>query len=162
MIGAPKVRLILDNGDQKGVVTRQEALELARKAGLDLVEVSPNVSPPVCKILNFGKYRYEMSKKMAQSKKNQHRQKVKEIKLRVGTGAADLEVKLKNVLRFLEDGDRVKLSLRFRGREVQHQHLGLELMNKIEAQFEDVAQVEQRPKLEDRQMIMVFAPKKKN
>lgn len=155
-----EVRLIDAEGEQVGVVSIDRALEMARYASLDLVEVSPNVKPPVCKILDFGKYKFQQSKKNALQKKKQKQVQVKEMKFRPGTDIGDYQIKLKKVAGFLERGDKVKISLRFRGREMQHKELGMDLLQRVKADLEEVAAVEQEPKFEGRQMMMVLAPKK--
>jgi len=143
------------------VVSLEDAKTQASDAGLDLVEISPNADPPVCRVMDYGKYRYEDSKKKAAAKKKQKQMQVKEVKFRPGTDAGDYGVKLRNLIRFLEDGDKVKVTMRFRGREMAHQELGLELLQEVERDLEDIGIVEQYPKLEGRQMIMVVAPKKR-
>ena len=135
------------------------ALDAAAEAGLDLVEVSPNQEVPVCKIIDYGKLRYEEQKKKAAAKKKQKSAELKEIKMRPNIDTHDYEVKTKSMTRFFEDGDKVKVTLRFRGREMAHQHLGMELLQKVKAEFEEVAKVELEPKLEGRQMTMVMAPR---
>ncbi|HSH41882.1 MAG TPA: translation initiation factor IF-3 [Arenicellales bacterium] len=160
-ITAPQVRLIDAEGEQVGVVSLDEAKGTAREAGLDLVEISPNADPPVCRIMDYGKYRYEDSKKKAAAKKKQKQMQIKEVKFRPGTDSGDYAVKLRNLQRFLEDGDKVKVTMRFRGREMAHQELGLELLKEVESDLEEIGTVEQYPKLEGRQMVMVIAPKKR-
>ena len=135
------------------------ALDAAAEAGLDLVEVSPNQEVPVCKIIDYGKLRYEEQKKKAAAKKKQKSAELKEIKMRPNIDTHDYEVKTRSMTRFFEDGDKVKVTLRFRGREMAHQHLGMELLQKVKAEFEEVAKVELEPKLEGRQMTMVMAPR---
>lgn len=153
---------MIDNeGEQLGVVSLEEAKQTAQDAGLDLVEISPNADPPVCRIMDYGKFRYEDSKKKAAAKKKQKQMQIKEVKFRPGTDAGDYEVKLRNLRRFLEDGDKVKVTMRFRGREMAHQELGLELLQEVEKDLEEIGTVEQYPKLEGRQMVMVVAPKKR-
>lgn len=159
MITSPEVRLIDDKGNNHGVLSIEEALALADKAGLDLVEVSPNVKPPVCKILDYGKFKFEAQKKASQAKKKQKVQTVKEIKMRPGIDIHDYDVKMKAFHRFIEAGDKVKCTIRFRGREMAHKELGMEVLERIEADVADIAKVESRPKLEGRQMSMVFVPK---
>lgn len=154
------MRVIDADGAQAGVLTLREALDMAQEAELDLVEVSPNANPPVCKVMDFGKFKFELSKKQAAAKKKQKQIQIKEIKFRPGTDIGDYQVKLKKVLGFLEHGDKVKLTLRFRGREMQHKELGMELLNRLRADLAEVALVEQEPKFEGRQMMMVVAPKK--
>lgn len=133
---------------------------MAEEAELDLVEISPHAVPPVCKIMNFGKFRYQQQKKANEAKKNQKVIEVKEVKFRPGTEEADYQVKLRNVVRFLEDGDKVKITLRFRGREMAHQSVGMQVYERIEKDVDEMAIVEQRPKLEGRQMVMVISPRK--
>ncbi len=159
MITASEVRLIDDKGNNHGVIGIEKALDLADKAGLDLVEVSPNVDPPVCKILDYGKFKFEAQKKASQAKKKQKVQTVKEIKMRPGIDIHDYKVKLKAFHRFIEAGDKVKCTIRYRGREMAHKELGMEVLERIEADVAEIAKVESRPKLEGRQMSMVFAPK---
>jgi len=142
------------------VVPTAEALKLAQEAGLDLVEISPTVSPPVCRVMDFGKYQYEISKRAQAAKKKQKQTHVKEVKFRPGTDIGDYNVKLRNLIRFLENGDKTKVTLRFRGREMAHQELGLQLLKRVEADLKEYATVEQFPKLEGRQMIMVLQPKR--
>ena len=142
------------------MVSTAEALKLAQEAGLDLVEISPTVSPPVCRVMDFGKYQYEISKRAQAAKKKQKQTHVKEVKFRPGTDIGDYNVKLRNLIRFLENGDKTKVTLRFRGREMAHQELGLQLLKRVEADLKEYATVEQFPKLEGRQMIMVLQPKR--
>ena len=138
-----------------------DALKLAEEAELDLVEISPTAEPPVCRIMDYGKYVFEQNKKKAAAKKKQKQVQVKEVKFRPGTDIGDYQVKLRNLVRFLEKGDRAKVTLRFRGREMAHQELGIELLKRIEEDLADVGTVEQHPRMEGRQMVMVIAPKKK-
>jgi translation initiation factor IF-3 len=152
--------LIGADGSQIGVVSLEEALEAAAEAELDLVQISDG-DPIVCKVMDFGKKLYEEKKQKAEAKKRQHQVQIKEIKFRPGTEEGDYQIKLRNLKRFLEGGDKAKVSLRFRGREMAHQNLGMELMLRVEKDLEELGTVEQRPKLEGRQMIMVIAPKKK-
>ena len=152
MIGADR--------DQVGIVDIELARQKAVEAGLDLVEIVPNADPPVCRIMDHGKYRYEHSKQKQQAKKKQKKTTVKEIKFRPGTEEADYQVKLRNLIRFLSDGDKTKVTLRFRGREMAHQELGAKLLERVEADLEEYGKVEQYPKLEGRQMVMVLAPLK--
>jgi len=142
-----------------GVTTTREALRMAEEAGLDLVEVSPNADPPVCKILDFGKYKYEIQKKKNEARKKQKVIEVKEIKLRPGIDQHDFEIKMRSMTRFLEEGDKVKVTLRFRGREMVHQELGVKVLDRVKEQMDARAKVEQFPRLEGRQMVMVLAPK---
>lgn len=157
-IRAPKVRVIDEHGEMAGVLTVKEGLEMARQAGMDLVEVSPNADPPVCKLLDFGKYKYMQQKRANEARKKQKTFQVKEVKLRPNIDEHDLSVKKKNLHKFLEAGDKVKLTLRFRGREMAHQQMGLDLLNSIREELGDSVKVEHQPKLEGRQMIMVVAP----
>jgi translation initiation factor IF-3 len=136
-----------------------KAIEIAMEAGLDLVEVSPTTQPPVCKILDFGKYKYQQQKKKAEAKKKQKIVEIKEIKMRPNIDHHDYEVKAKAMRRFFDEGDKVKVTLRFRGREMAHQERGMELLQRVQTDFEEVAKVEQMPKLEGRQMMMVMAPR---
>ncbi|MCB1735724.1 MAG: translation initiation factor IF-3 [Gammaproteobacteria bacterium] len=160
-ITAPEVRLIGADGEMVGVVSIAAALAAATEAGMELVEISPNAEPPVCKVMDFGKFRFEAKKKQNDAKKKQKQVKVKEIKFRPGTDVGDYKIKLNNLIRFIEGGDRAKITLRFRGREMAHQELGLDLLKRVEADLGDLITVEQRPKIEGRQMVMVVAPKKK-
>jgi len=138
-----------------------EALEAAQKETLDLVEISPDAQPPVCKIMDYGKHVFDIKKKVALQKKKQKQTQVKEMKFRPGTDEGDYQIKLRNLVRFLENGDKAKITLRFRGREMAHQQLGMDMMKRVEADLEELAQVEQFPKMEGRQMIMVLAPRSK-
>lgn len=158
MIRVPEIRLIDHEGENRGVVTPRDALQMAQDVGLDLVEISPNASPPVCKIMDFGKFKYEQQKKAAEARKKQKVIEVKEIKLRPNIDDHDYAVKLRNVRKFLEEGDKVKVTLRFRGREMAHQNLGMDLLKRVKADTEDVAKIEAMPKVEGRQMIMVMGP----
>jgi len=148
------------DGSQVGVVPVEEALSKAQEAGLDLVEISPNVSPPVCRVMDFGKFLYEESKRKQAAKKKQKQIHVKEVKFRPGTDIGDYNVKLRNLIKFLEGGDKTKVTMRFRGREMAHREIGLELLKRVEADLAEYGSVEQEPKLEGRQMVMVLAPKK--
>ncbi|MAR33834.1 MAG: translation initiation factor IF-3 [Porticoccaceae bacterium] len=160
-IEASTVRLVSDDGTQVGIVGLQQALDLAREKTMDLVEISPDAEPPVCKIMDYGKHVFDLKKKTAMQKKKQKQTQVKEMKFRPGTDEGDYQIKLRNVTRFLENGDKAKITLRFRGREMAHQDLGIAMVKRIEHDLENIAQVEQYPKLEGRQMTMVFAPKSK-
>ena len=160
-IRASKVRLIGPTGEQIGVVNTEDALAAARENDLDLVLIAESSDPPVAKIMDFGKRLYEEKKAKAAAKKKQHQLQVKEIKFRPGTDVGDYQVKLRNLVRFLEDGDKAKVTIRFRGREMAHQELGMQMLERLERDLEEHGVVEARPKLEGRQMIMVFAPKKK-
>jgi len=152
---------VASDGSQVGVVTLQEALDAAQKETLDLVEISPDAEPPVCKIMDYGKHVFDIKKKVALQKKKQKQTQVKEMKFRPGTDQGDYDIKLRNLVRFLENGDKAKVTLRFRGREMAHQQLGMEMMKRVEADLIELAQVEQYPKMEGRQMIMVLAPRSK-
>lgn len=160
-INAPEVRLVAEDGEQLGVLSIREALAKADDAERDLVEIAPLAKPPVCKIMDFGKFKYHEQKKQHEAKLKQKQIQIKEIKLRPGTDENDYQVKMRNIVRFLEDGDKVKVTLRFRGREMAHQEIGMAQLKRIEADLAEAAQVEQFPKLEGRQMIMVLVPKKK-
>lgn len=160
-ITAPVIRLIGANGEQAGVVSLVEAKKIAYEADLDLVEISPNAEPPVCRVMNYGKYRFELNKKQQVAKKKQKQIQVKEVKFRPGTEIGDYQVKMRSLVRFLTDGDKTKITVRFRGREVAHRDLGMDLLKRIEKELEEFALVEQYPKMEGRQMVMVLAPKKK-
>lgn len=148
-------------GDQVGIVDLRDALGMAQEAGLDLVEINATSEPPVCKILDYGKHQYELKKQKAAAKKKQIQTQVKEVKFRPGTEDGDYQVKLRNLIRFLTEGNKTKVSLRFRGREMAHQELGMELMKRVQNDLLEVGAVEQFPKMEGRQLIMVIAPKKK-
>ncbi|MGM0595260.1 MAG: translation initiation factor IF-3 [Pseudomonadota bacterium] len=160
-IRVPEVRLIGHDGEQVGVVPIERALEIATEADLDLVEVSPDAKPPVCRIMDHGKFVFEQRKKQQAAKKKQKQVQVKEVKFRPGTDEGDYQVKLRNLTRFLNDGDRVKVTLRFRGREMAHQELGRDLLKRIAEDLAELGAVEQFPKMEGRQMVMLMAPKKK-
>ncbi len=144
-----------------GVVPISKALDVASEANLDLVEVSPNAEPPVCRIMDYGKFKFDQNKKNQSARKKQKQIHVKEIKFRPGTDVGDYQVKLRNLIRFLDDGDKAKVTVRFRGREMAHQELGVQLLDRVEKDLEEYGVVEQRPKLEGRQMVMVFAPRAK-
>ncbi|MDQ2069211.1 translation initiation factor IF-3 [Natronospira bacteriovora] len=159
-IRAPQVRLIDQEGEQMGIVPLEQALESAQEAGMDLVEVSPNAEPPVCRIMDYGKFVFEQKKKQAGQKKQKQIQ-VKEVKFRPNTDDNDYRIKLRNATRFLEEGNKVKVTLRFRGREMLHQDIGRDLLKRVEEDLKELAAVEQFPKLEGRQMIMVMGPRKK-
>ena len=158
-ITVPKVRVIDQDGENLGVLYTKEAIATAHEVGLNLVEVSPGADPPVCKILDVGKFKYEAQKKSAAARKNQKTQEIKEIKMRPNIDDHDYGTKMKAVQRFIEDGDKVKLTLRFRGRELSHGELGLRLLERVRDDAIDYAKVEQLPKMEGRQMLMVIAPK---
>jgi translation initiation factor IF-3 len=153
--------LVASDGSQVGVVSLTVALETAQKETLDLVEISPDAEPPVCKIMDYGKHVFDIKKKVALQKKKQKQTQVKEMKFRPGTDQGDYDIKLRNLVRFLENGDKAKVTLRFRGREMAHQQLGMEMMKRVEADLIELAQVEQYPKMEGRQMTMVLAPRSK-
>jgi len=155
------VRVVGVDGEQIGVLPIAEALRIAEEAELDLVEVAAEAKPPVCRIMDYGKYLFEENKKKHAARKKQKQIQIKEIKFRPGTEEGDYQVKLRTLIRFLNDGDRAKITLRFRGREMAHQELGLKLLKRIEADLEEVGTVEQFPRLEGRQMVMVIVPKKK-
>lgn len=159
MISAPTVLLIDQSGEKRGVVPTRQAIELAVAAGLDLVEVSPGTQPPVCKILDFGKFKYQQQKKKTEARKKQKVVEIKEIKMRPNIDDHDYEVKTKAMRRFFEDGDKVKVTLKFKGREAAHQERGMELLKRVEAEFETVAKVEQSPTFEGKQVLMVLAPR---
>jgi len=158
-INVPKVRVIDQDGENLGVLYTREAIAIAAEAGLNLVEVSPGADPPVCKILDVGKFKYEAQKKAAAARKNQKTQEIKEIKMRPNIDDHDYQTKMKAIHRFIEEGDKVKLTLRFRGRELSHGELGMRLMERVRDDTVDYAKVEQAPKMEGRQMLMVIAPK---
>lgn len=160
-ITAREVRLIGAEGEQIGIVSIQEALAAAEEARLDLVEISPDAEPPVCRVMDYGKHIFEKKKQQAAARKNQKQIQIKEIKFRPGTEEGDYKVKLRNLIKFLCDGDKAKVSLRFRGREMAHQELGMELLKRVEADLIEYGTVEQHPKMEGRQLMMVLAPKKK-
>ncbi|WP_425311386.1 translation initiation factor IF-3 [Nitrosococcus oceani] len=159
-ITSPEVRLIGVDGEQIGVVSIEEALHVADEAGEDLVEIAPQAEPPVCRIMDYGKYLFEENKKRQAAKKKQKQIQIKEVKFRPGTEEGDYQVKLRNLVRFLTEGDKTKVSLRFRGRELAHQELGLKLLERVRNDLEEYGVVEQHPKREGRQMVMVLAPKK--
>lgn len=158
-IDVRSIRLVGADGEMIGVVSLREGLSMAEEAGLDLVEVSPNADPPVCKILDYGKFKYEIQKKKNEAKKKQKVIEVKEIKLRPNIDDNDYNVKMRNMRKFLEEGDKVKVTLRFRGRELAHQDLGMKVLERVKAELEELGKVEQHPKMEGRQMVMVIAPK---
>ena len=158
-IQSPKVRVIDHEGENLGVMYTREAMEQARELGLDLVEVSPNADPPVAKFLDVGKFKYEAQKKKNEARKKQKVIEVKEIKMRPGIDDHDYDVKMRAIHRFLEEGDKVKVTMRFRGREMVHQELGMKVLERVRGDLETRAKVEQLPKMEGRQMIMVMAPR---
>jgi len=153
------VRLVKEDGEMLGVVSTRDALTMAADVGLDLVEISPTAVPPVCKILDYGKFKYEAQKRKNEAKKKQKVIEVKEIKMRPGIDIHDYEVKMRAIKSFLEEGDKVKVTMRFRGREMMHQELGMKVLDKVRTELEDLIKVESHPKLEGRQMIMTIAPK---
>ena len=155
------MRLLDQDGEQAGVVTLVQARRMAEEAELDLVEISPNAKPPVCRIMDYGKYRFEQAKKQSEARKKQKQIQVKEIKFRPGTDEGDYQVKLRNLIRFLSEGDKAKITLRFRGREMAHQDLGISLLKRVEDDLTPYGVVEQRPRMEGRQMVMTIAPIKK-
>ncbi len=159
-IKAPEVRLIDAEGEQIGIVSIEEARKNAGEVNLDLVEISPNAEPPVCRIMDFGKYRYEANKRKHEVKKKQKQIHVKEIKFRPGTDIGDYQIKVGKLIDFLKNGDKTKVTLRFRGREMAHQELGRQLLKRVEEDLKDYGVVEQYPKLEGRLMVMVLGPKK--
>lgn len=158
-IRAREVRVIGSDGEQLGIMSGREAQQLAYEKHLDLVEIAPTAKPPVCRIMDYGKYRYEQQKREKESRKKQKTFDIKEVKLRPGIEEHDFNVKFKNAVRFLEDGDKVKVTIMFRGRELSHPELGEVLLNKMAAQFKEMAVVERQPKLEGKNMIMIVAPK---
>lgn len=158
-IDARTIRLIDADGEMVGVVSLREGLDMAAEVGLDLVEVSPNAEPPVCKILDFGKFKYEVQKKKAEARKKQKVIEIKEIKLRPNIDDNDYGIKMRSMRKFLEDGDKVKVTLRFRGREMAHQDLGMKVLDRVREGLDDLGKVEQFPKMEGRQMVMVLAPR---
>jgi translation initiation factor IF-3 len=155
------VRLIGADGEQAGIVSREDALSQAQQAGLDLVLIAPDAEPPVCKVMDYGKHLFELKKVKAAQRKKQKQTQVKEMKFRPGTEEGDYQIKLRNLVRFLSVGDKAKVSLRFRGREVVHPEIGMNLMKRIEADLDEIAVMETEPKFEGRQMTMVLAPRKK-
>jgi translation initiation factor IF-3 len=159
MIQSDKVRVIDENGENIGVMYTKEAIEQANGIGLNLVEVSPNADPPVCKFLDVGKHRYEAQKKANQARKTQKTQQIKEIKMRPNIDDHDYDVKMRSVTKFLEEGDKVKMTLRFRGREMAHQELGMDLLRRVQSDTAEIAKIEAYPRLEGRQMLMVLSPK---
>lgn len=160
-ITAREVRLIGTDGEIVGVMSSRDALKMAEDIDTDLVEISPNAAPPVCRMMDYGKFKFQEQKKASEARAKQHIIQIKEIKFRPGTDENDYQVKVRNVTRFLEAGDKVKISLRFRGREMAHQELGMQLMIRVRDELAEISQVESMPKLEGRQMIMMLAPPKK-
>ncbi|WP_333843674.1 translation initiation factor IF-3 [Pelomicrobium sp.] len=160
-ITAPEVRLIGVNGEQIGIVSLATAQQMAEEAELDLVEIAPQAKPPVCRIMDYGKFKYRESKKRHEARLKQKQIQVKEIKFRPGTDEGDYQIKLRNLVRFLQEGDKAKVTLRFRGREMAHQEIGARLLERVKADLEPYGTVEQFPKMEGRQMVMVLTPRKK-
>ncbi|MBI79619.1 MAG: translation initiation factor IF-3 [Pseudomonadota bacterium] len=159
-ISTSNVRVIGESGEQVGVMTLNDAIEQAQSSGLDLVEVSPNSNPPVCRVMDYGKFVFEQNKKAQVAKRKQKQIQVKEIKFRPVTDEGDYQVKLRSIIKFLVAGDKVKVTMRFRGREMAHQEIGLDLLKRVEQDLLDVGVVEQQPEMEGRQMIMIFSPKR--
>ncbi|MDX9700123.1 MAG: translation initiation factor IF-3 [Rhodocyclaceae bacterium] len=159
-ISAPEVRLVGEEGEQLGIVSLSAAMNIAEEAGLDLVEIAPLAQPPVCKVMDYGKFKYQEQKKAHEARLKQKQVQVKEVKLRPGTDENDYQIKLRNLRRFLGEGDKAKVTLRFRGREMAHQEIGMRQLERIKADVEDIAVVEQMPKMEGRQMVMVIGPRK--
>ncbi len=157
-INSPEVQVIASNGENLGVLNTNKAIAMAKEEGLDLIEIAPNAKPPVCKIIDMGKYKYDAQKKANKAKKKQKRIELKEIKLRPVTEIHDYKFKIKNAQKFISKGDKVKFTIRFKGRELQHSHLGNELMNKIKQDMQEIGKVEQDPKFDGKQMIMVIQP----
>lgn len=158
-ITTQSIRLIDHTGNMLGVVAVSEALKMAENAGLDLVEISPTASPPVCKILDYGKYRYEAQKKAHEARKKQKVIQIKEIKLRPTIDKHDLEIKIRNVIGFIEEGDKVRITLRFRGREMDHTELGMQILERVQESLKDLCKIEQSPRIEGKQIVMTVAPK---
>ena len=157
-ISSPEVQVIANDGQNLGTLNTNEAISMAKNQGLDLIEIAPNANPPVCKIMDMGKYKYDLQKKANQAKKKQKTVSLKEIKLRPGTETHDYNFKIKNAKKFISKGDKVKFTVRFKGREMQHTELGKELMNKIIEETKDIAKVESQPKFEGKQMVMIIQP----
>lgn len=160
-ITAPQVRLIGVDGEPLGIMSLKEAFAKAEEADIDIVEIAPNAAPPVCRLMDYGKFKYAESKRLHEQKLKQKQVQIKEVKFRPGTDDGDYNIKLRNIIRFLNDGDKAKITLRFRGREITHQEFGLALLKRLEADLAEHAAVEQYPKMEGRQMVMVLAPAKK-
>jgi translation initiation factor IF-3 len=158
-IRIPQVRLIDQDGEMQGVMTAREAMMRAFQVGLDLVEISPNADPPVCKILDFGKFKYEQQKKKNEAKKKQKVIEIKEIKVRPNIDENDYQVKMRAMKSFIDEGDKVKVTLRFRGREMAHQDIGVRVLERIRAEMDTTSKVEQMPRMENRQMVMVLSPR---
>lgn len=160
-ITAPEIRLIGVEGEALGIMSVRQALYLAEEVGIDLVEIAPLAQPPVCRIMDYGKFKYQEQKRQHEQKLKQKQIQVKEVKLRPGTDENDYQIKLRNMIRFLQDGDKVKATLRFRGREMAHQDIGMRQIERIKVDLQDYASVEQMPKMEGRQMVMILAPLRK-
>jgi translation initiation factor IF-3 len=158
---SPRIRVIGPTGDQLGIMTTQDALRSAESSGLDLVEVAPGAEPPVCRIMDYGKFVFEQNKKAQSARRKQKQIQVKEVKFRPGTEEGDYQVKLRNLIKFLTHGDKAKVTLRFRGREMVHQELGAELLKRVQTDLEEYGSVEQQPLMEGRQMVMVIGPRKR-
>jgi translation initiation factor IF-3 len=161
-INSPEVRLIGIEGEPIGIVKIEDAMRMAEEKEIDLVEIAPTAKPPVCRLMDYGKFKYRESKKAHEAKLKQKQIQVKEVKFRPGTDEGDYKIKVRNLIRFLTEGDKTKVTLRFRGREMAHQELGMQLLKRVEADLSQIGQVEQWPKLEGRQMVMIVAPKKKH
>ncbi len=155
-----QIRLVSDSGEQLGILSPDEARKIAEERGMDLVEIAPNAEPPVCRLMDYGKYLYASAKKKQESKKKQKQITVKEIKFRPGTDIGDYDIKVRNLTKFLDAGNKVKVTLRFRGREMAHQELGMEMLKRVQEDLKEIGVVEQMPKMEGRQMVMVLAPLK--
>lgn len=153
------MRLVDENGEMVGVVSQKEALDMAKEAGLDLVEVSPLADPPVCKILDYGKFKYQLQKKLSEVRRKQKIIHIKEIKIRPGIEEHDYQVKMRSIIKFLNEGDKVKITMRFKGREMAHQDLGMKLMTQIKEELKDTIKVDQEPRIEGRQAVMMISPK---
>ncbi|MBE0593346.1 MAG: translation initiation factor IF-3 [Gemmatimonadales bacterium] len=161
-IHVPEVRLSGVDNEPIGIVSTRDAQRMAEDAGVDLVEIAPQADPPVCRLMDYGKFKYQEQKRAHEARAKQKIIQVKEVKFRPGTDEGDYKVKLRNIVRFIEEGDKVKVTLRFRGREMAHQEFGVRLLEKLRADVEDLVQVESMPRLEGRQMVMVLAPRRKN
>ncbi|MCK7592814.1 translation initiation factor IF-3 [Pseudomarimonas salicorniae] len=160
-IRVPRVRVIGSDGEMVGVLSRDEALRLAEDEGLDLVEIQPNADPPVCRVMDFGKFRFEAQKKASAARKKTKQVEIKEVKFRPTTDDGDYAIKLRNMRRFIEEGDKIKITIRFKGREMAHTELGVQMIQRLEEDLKDEVVIESRPRLEGRQMVMMVAPKKK-
>ncbi|MBV2234409.1 MAG: translation initiation factor IF-3 [Sterolibacterium sp.] len=160
-ITAPEIRLVGMDAEQLGIVSLRAALDLAEESGVDLVEIAPMAQPPVCRLMDFGKFKYQEAKRAHDAKLKQKQIQVKEVKFRPGTDEGDYKIKLRNLIKFLQEGDKTKVTLRFRGREMAHQEFGIRLLERIKADLQDYGVVEQFPKMEGRQLIMILAPQKK-